>query len=401
MVAVAAGGLVLAGLAASMFFIDFRTARVDPDKIAISTVEQGVLEIKVRGSGQLLPRNVEYIGAQVTGRVLKKHVQPGDTAKAGQVLLELSNPQLVAKAEEAYSAWQGAMTELRATESELKTNLLNHEIALTQSRFGLQSAQLQLEAETELKAANLVPEVDYKRTQLNVKQLKQALSIGEDRVQALRANIKMKVAVNQARVSELARALERARNDVANLKVVAGIDGIVQVFKADVGQELAAGQAIGNIAQPSSLYAELKVPARDAAEIQVGQNVVVDTHNGLVNGSVSRVDPAIANGTVVVDVALKDALPNGARPQLAVDGDVYLVRLPNALFVKKPSYAQPNALVSLYKLDESAAYADKIVVRSGKLSLTLMQVMQGLKVGDRIITSEAGDWQNKDRIRIK
>ncbi|KAB8061272.1 HlyD family efflux transporter periplasmic adaptor subunit [Janthinobacterium sp. FT14W] len=398
---IAVVALVVTGLGASVAFIDFSTARVDSTKIAISTVEQGTLEIKVRGSGQLLPKNVEYIGAQINGRVIKKYVQPGDVTKVGQVLLELTNPQLVAKAEEAYSAWQGAVTELRATESDLKTNLLNQEIALTQARFGLQSAQLQLEAETELKAANLVPEVDFKRTQLNVKQLKQALDIGQDRVNALRANIQMKVAVNQARVTELARALERAKNDVSNLKVVAGIDGIVQVFKVDIGQELASGQSIGNIAQPNSLYAELKVPARDAAEVQIGQNVAVDTHNGIVNGAVSRVDPAITNGIVVVDVALKDALPTGARPQLAVDGDIYLVRLPNALYVRKPPYAQPNSPVSIYKLDDSANYADKVVIKSGKLSLTLMQVLQGLKAGDRIITSEAGDWQNKERIRIK
>jgi HlyD family secretion protein len=129
--------------------------------------------------------------------------------------------------------------------------------------------------------------------------------------------------------------------------------------------------------------------------------VLLDTHNGNVNGVVSRVDPAIANGTVVVDVELKEALPAGARPQLAVDGDIYLARLPNAVFVKKPPFAQPDATLSIYKLDASANYAERVVIKSGKLSLTTMQVTQGLRAGDQIITSEAGDWQNKDRIRIK
>ncbi|QYF93462.1 HlyD family efflux transporter periplasmic adaptor subunit [Massilia sp. PAMC28688] len=394
-------GVAVAGIAISLFFVDFNTVRVERSKLAISAVERGTLEIKVRGSGQLLPRTIESIGAQVNGRVLKKHVQPGDVVKAGQLVLELSNPQAVARADEAQSAWQGALTDLGATESELKTDLLNQEIALTQARFNLQSAQLQLEAETELKAANLVSGVDYKRTQLNVAQLKRALEIGQDRVNAIRANIKMKVAVSQARVTELARALERARNDVNNLKIVAGIDGIVQVLRADIGQELTAGQPIGQIAQPNSLYAELRVPARDAAEVQVGQEVLVDTHNGTVRAQVTRVDPAIANGTVVVDAALKGPLPSGARPQLAIDGDIYLARLPNALFVRKPSYAQAGSPVSVFKLDSSGDYADKVVIRSGKLSLTLMQVLDGLKAGESIITSESGDWQNKDRIRIK
>lgn len=393
--------MVLACVGVSLAFVDFSTARVDPTKLAIAQVEQGPMEIKVRGSGQLQPRNVEYVGAQVNGRVVKKHVQPGDVVKAGQVLLELANPRVVATADEAYSAWEGAMTELRASESELKTDLLNQEIALEQARFNLQSAKLQLEAETELKDANLVPDVQFKRTQLNVKQLQQALDVGQARVAAIRANIKMQVAVKQARVTELARALERARADVNNLKIMAGIDGIVQAFKVDIGQEMAPGQSIGRIAQPGALYAELKVPASDATDLQVGLHVAVDTRNGIVNGTVSRVDPAITDGTVVVDAELKDALPPGARPQLAVDGDIYLVRLPNALQVRKPTYAQANANVAVYKVDASGDYAEKVVIRSGKLSLTQMQVLQGLKAGDRIITSEAGDWQNKNRIRIR
>lgn len=385
----------------ALAFTDFSTARVDPANLTISTVEQGTLEIKVRGSGQLLPKNVESLSAQVSGRVVRKLVEPGDAVKAGQVLLELANPKLVVTAEEAESAWEGAVTELRATESELKTDLLNQEVALTQAKFALQSAQLQLQAESELKQANLVPDVQYQRTKLSVVQLKQALDIGQDRVNAIRANIKIQVAVKQAKVTELARALERAKGDVRNLKVVAGIDGTVQAFKLNIGQELAAGESVGRIAQAGLLYAELKVPAGDSADVQTGQAVQIDTHNGVVNGEVTRVDPAITDGTVVVDVGLKDALPAGARPQLAVDGDIYLLRLPNAVYVRKPPYAKNNTNVPVYKVDAAGKYADRLVVQSGKLSLTTMQVLRGLKAGDRIITSEAGDWQGKDRIRIR
>lgn len=385
----------------ALAFTDFSTARVDPANLTISTVEQGTLEIKVRGSGQLLPKNVEYLSAQVSGRVVRKLVEPGDAVKANQVLLELANPKLVVTAEEAESAWEGAVTELRATESELKTDLLNQEVALTQAKFALQSAQLQLQAESELKEANLVPDVQYQRTKLSVVQLKQALDIGQDRVNAIRANIKIQVAVKQAKVTELARALQRAKGDVRNLKVVAGIDGTVQAFKLNIGQELAAGESVGRIAQAGLLYAELKVPAGDSADVQTGQAVQIDTHNGVVNGEVTRVDPAITDGTVVVDVGLKDALPAGARPQLAVDGDIYLLRLPNAVYVRKPSYAKNNTNVPVYKVDVSGKYAERLVVQSGKLSLTTMQVLRGLKAGDRIITSDAGDWQSKDRIRIR
>ena len=311
-----------------------------------------------------------------------------------------ANPQLLTSAEEARSAWEGAVKDFHATESELKTNLLNQEITLNQAQFNLESAQLQLEAETELMTQNMVAGVVYKRTQLNVSQLRKTRDFEENRVSAIRTNIKVQLAVKEARVAELARTLERAKTAAANLRIVAGIDGIVQNLSADIGQELSPGKSFGRIAQPDPLYAELRVAAREASEVQVGQAVVVDTHNGKVEGTVSRVDPAITEGTVIVDVNLTGKLPAGARPQLAVEGEIFLARVADTLYVGKPSYVKANADVSIYKLDASGQYADRVVIKSGRLSLTQMQVLQGLGVGDRIITSQAGDWQDKSRIRI-
>lgn len=400
LIAFALGGLVLVGGAIAVALIDFKTARVDHQKISLATVEKGPLDVKVRATGQLVPRNVEYVGAQVNGRVVRRLVQPGDMVKVGQLLVELANPQLVTSAEEARSAWEGGVKELHATESELKTNLLNQEIALTQAQFSLESAQLQLEAETELMTQNMVPGVVYKRTQLNVTQLRKARDFEQSRVDALRANIQVQLAVKQARVAELARTLERANTSVGNLRIVAGIDGIVQALNADVGQELAPGKSLGRIAQPEPLYAELKVLARESSEVRPGQTVLLDTHNGTVEGVVARVDPAITEGNVIVDVDLRGKLPAGSRPQLAVDGDIYLSRLSDAVYVGRPSYVKANSDVSVYKVDATGRYAERVVVKAGRLSLTQMQVIEGLKPGDRIITSEAGEWQDKERVRI-
>jgi len=178
----------------------------------------------------------------------------------GTLVLELTNPQLLASAEEAYSAWEGAVTELQAASSELQTNLLNQQIVLTQAQFALQAARVQLEAQAKLSGQHIIPEIDFKRSQLNVAQLTQTCAIEARRLQKFRANIQVQLAVKQARVTELARALDRARNQAANLKVLAGIDGIVQAIGVDVGQELQPGSPIGRIAQPDPLYAQLKYP---------------------------------------------------------------------------------------------------------------------------------------------
>lgn len=392
-VAVAGGGVMLAN-------IDFSSHRVDREKLTIETVQRGTMEVKVSANGQLLPKNIEQIASQVTGRVARVHVKPGDVVTAGQLLVELSNPQLVAGYEEAYSAWEGAAAESQASEADLRTNVLNQEIALTQARFNLEKAQLQLEADSNLVRQQIVSELDFKRSKLDVAQLTKTHAIEEGRLRAIRANVAVQLAVRQSRVTQLARALDRARDQASSLNVVAGIDGIVQAIGVDVGQQLQPGSAIGRIAQRDRLYAELQVPAREASEVQAGQQVVVDTRSGTVEGMVTRVDPAVTDGTVTVDVELQGELPAGSRPHLPVEGIIYVSRLPNALYVGKPAYVKSNGRMSVYKLDPQGRYATRVAIQAGKLSVNHVQVLDGLKAGDRIITSEVGEWQDKDRILI-
>lgn len=392
--------LVLVGGGLTLASIDFNSRRVDRDTLSIDTVQRGTLEIKVSANGRLLPKNIEQIGSQVMGRVARTHVKPGAVVKVGQLLVELTNPELIASAEEAYSAWEGAVTELQASEVELQTNLLNQETAFTQAHFNLEKAQLQLEAETKLIGQRIISEIDYKRTQLDVSQLTRMRAIEESRLQKTRDNIKVQLATKKSRVTVLARALDRARNQAANLRIVAGIDGIVQAVNVDVGQQLQPGSPIGHIAQQDQLYAELKVPAREATEVQTGQNAVIDTRSGTVQGIVTRIDPGVTEGTVVVDVDLQGALPAGARPQLQIEGIVYITRLADALYVGKPAYVKTDASISVYKLDADGRYATRVTISAGKVSLNYLQVLQGLKAGDRVITSEIGEWQDEERILL-
>ncbi|TDR38510.1 CusB/HlyD membrane fusion family barrel-sandwich protein [Tahibacter aquaticus] len=387
------GGITLAR-------IDFSTQRVERRKVTIDTVKRGTLEVKVHANGQLLPRNVEYIASQVTGRVAKALVKPGDVVKTGDVLVELGNPQLVASADEAKSAWEGAVNEAKAAEAEQRANLLNQEAVLTQAKFAMQRAQGRLTAETKLFGRGIVSEIDYDNSKLTVAQTTEQFALEQNRFKAIRDNVKVQLDVKQSRVDELAKALDRARDQVGNLRIVAGIDGVVQEISVDVGQQLQPGAPIGRIAQPDQLYAELRVPAREATEVQIGQNVVVDTRNGTVDGTVTRVDPAVTDGTVIVDVDLKGGIPAGARPQLPVEGVVYLSQLPDTLYVGRPAYVKSNAAIAVYKLESGGAYATRVPIQAGKVSLDFLQVLAGLEAGDRIITSETGEWQSKERILL-
>jgi len=392
--------MVVIGCGVALASMDFSTRRIDRDKLSIHAVQHGTMEVKVSANGQLLSKNFEELTSQVTGRVAKKLVKAGAVVKAGDLLAELANPQLVASADEATAEWEGAVSDLRASEAKLRTDVFTQEVRVTRAQFDMERAEVKLEAESALLGQHIIPDVDYKRSKLTVDQLRKTRDIEERRLQTVRDNVKVQIEVKQSRVEQLARARDRARNEVANLRVVAGIDGIVQSIGIDMGQQLQPGSPIGRIAQQDKLYAELRVPAREATEVQPNQSVVVDTRRGTVNGVVTRVDPGVTNGTVIVDVELEGELPAGARPQLEVEGVVYVSRSQNTLYVSKPAYVKANSAVSVYKLDPSGRYADRITIQVGKVSVNDVQVLKGLDAGDRIITSEIGEWRDQERILL-
>lgn len=393
-VALIGGGVTLAN-------IDFRTQRVARNGLAIDIVQRGTMELRVAANGQLLSRRIEQLAAQVPGRVARAGVKPGAVVQPGQVLVELDNPQLIATAEEAQSAWEGAVAELQAAEAELQTNMLNQEVVLTQVQFSSQKANAKLDADQALAANGLISGIELKRSQLDATQLERTSGIEARRLQKVRDNIQVQLSVKKSRVAQLARALERARTQVAGLQVKAGIGGIVQTIDVEVGQQLQPGALIGRIAQQDQLYAELRVPAREATQVRAGQQVVVDTRNGTMNGTVSRVDPGVTDGTVIVDVDLAGTMPDGARPQLQVEGVIVISRVQNALYVTKPSYLRADAAIAVYRLDPTGRYAERVTIQAGKVSLQHLQVLQGLQEGDRIITSEIGEWQGEERILLQ
>jgi HlyD family secretion protein len=392
--ALISGGVILAN-------IDFNTQRVDRTKLSIESVQQGTMEIKVAANGQLLSKRIEQLASRVAGRVARADIRPGAVVEVGQVLVELTNPQLVASAEEAQSALEGAMAELQAAEAELQTNLMNQEVVLTQVRFNTEKAKAKAEADEALAKAGLISDIERRRSELDLAQLRETYTIEASRLKKLRDNIQVQLSVRRSRVTQLARASDRARTQAADLSIVAGIGGMVQTISVEVGQQLQPGSPIGRIARQDQLYAELKVPAREATQVLPGQKVVIDTRNGTVNGVVSRVDPGVTDGTVVVDVELEGVPPAGARPQLQVEGIIYVSQLPNTLFVGKPSYVKSDGDLAVYKLDPSGKYASRVTIKAGKVSLSHLQVLQGLQAGDRIITSEIGEWQGQERILLK
>ena len=392
--------LVVIALGFTLVNLDLTSKRISRDSILIGQVQRGQLDITVSANGVLLPREVEALASQVEGRVIKLNVKPGNKVTKGQVLAVLDNPTLVAAAEEAFSAWEGAKAQKTSFQVDLENRLLLQKSATLQARFAFEKARLQNKAEEELLEDGIVSMIDYQKTKLDVEQLGEIHKLEQERLKKFEANMQIELSTQEAMVTQKLKSLERAQNAVEALTITSGIDGIVQKWELEIGQRLQPGSDIGRVAQQESLYAELKVQARQAGNIQKGQRTTIDTRNGLVDGIVSRVEPAVNEGTVTVDVELVGELPTGSRPELQVEGVIYQDQFENTLFVDRPSMVKTDSLVSVYRLDEDGVYAERVKARLGKASINRVQILDGLKEQDKIILSDSSGWQDHDVIRL-
>jgi HlyD family secretion protein len=388
-------GLVVLGL----FSLDPPAPSVSRSQVWIDHVQEGEMIRQVRGTGVLVPREVRWIAAQSPGRIERVLVKPGARVAADEVLIEMTNPDLHQAEEEAEWALSAGRAELASARVEMENEVLDREANLASVEAQYESARLQSEAETDLAKEGIVPKIQAQQTTLDAQQLKTRLNIERQRYEKYLLVVKARIDAEQARIQQLENTLARRREQVANLEVRAGIDGVLQELVVEEGQQLVIGTSVGRVARPGDLMAELRVPEINARYVQLDQNVAVDTRNGMVDGRVIRIDPAVRNGTVQVDVDLVGNLPAGARPDLTVDGIIEIERLSDVVFVARPAYVQGDSVAQLFRVDDSGN-ATRVQVRLGRTSVNQIEVLDGLSPGDQVIVSDISAWDRHDRLSI-
>lgn len=365
-------------------------------------VKQGNFSVSVRGAGLLVPDKIQWLSASVDAHVERIVVKPGKAVKKGELIIELSNLQLQQLLEETRWELTAKIAESKASQVEQKSALLGKEALMLDAQLSYESSKLKLDAQQELfnKKSGAVSKIDYEKTKLETKQFKQRWTIQEKIVQSMHENITAQNNARESRLHKMRKTLERAEQQVKNLMVYASIDSVVQEVAVEPGQRINMGSNLAKLAQRNSLIAELQVAELLIGEVNIGQQVVIDTRNNKVNGKVIRVDPAVVNGKVQVDVAFTEALPADARPDLSVDGVIRITDIANTLYVGRPLFAQSSSASMLYKLDAQEDFAYRIKVNLGKGSVNKIQVIDGLALGDKIIISDPSRWQEHDKIRL-
>jgi HlyD family secretion protein len=373
---------------------------VEASTLVIDTVKRGLMLRQVRGLGTLVPLEIRFIPATTDGRVERRLVQPGEVVKADTVLLELSNPELEQAALEAEMNLKGAEAEYTNLKVQLESQLLTLRSQAASVQAEYRNAQMQAEANEQLAKEKLISDLIFRQSKVRAEELATRNEIEQKRLEITAESIKAQLAVQQARVEQLRALLQLRRSQVEWLRVRPGIAGVVQEVLVQVGQRIGPGTNLARVADPTRLKAEVRIAETQAKDIQIGQVASIDTRNGLVPGRVIRIDPAVREGTRTVDVQLLGELPKGAVPDLSVDGTIEIERLENIIYVGRPAFGQEKSTVGLFKLTNNGQEAVRAQIKLGRASVQTIEVLEGLKPGDRVILSDMSQWDTHDRVRL-
>lgn len=378
--------------------------RVESAQIWHGTVQRGEMVREVRGNGSLVPEKIITIQSDTGGTVEDILVWPGTVVETDTVIMILKNPQL--KQETFDMEWQLKAAEAQQAEliAQLETEKFSQEATVTTREYELRQARLEASASEKLFDDNLIAELTAKAQRAKSDGLEIQFELEKKRLQLLERTSKARMAVQEADIEKLKASLELKKDQVRALHVTAGISGVLQQIGEGNGLELGArvtaGATLAKVVRPDQLKAEIKIPETQAKDVRIGQTALIDMRNGKIKGIVSRVDPAVLNGTVTVDVSLEGELPLGARPDLSVDGTIELERLSQVLHVGRPVHGQSESTISLYKILDTKE-AVRVTVKLGRSSVSTVEIIEGLEEGDQVILSDMSQWDEYDRVQLK
>ena len=373
---------------------------VERATVWVDTVKRGPMVRQVRGLGTLVAEDIMIIPAETDGRVEKRLMLPGVNVQPSTPIMVLTNPDL----EVAMNDYEWQVKQAKANTEDLRVKLESQTIdqrsLVTRTESEYNQASLTLDRDRQLLKLNLKSDLEVRLSQAKFEELASRLENEKKRLEILGQSIKAQMDASKVQIEKLQAQYDLKKKQVDQLTVRAGTTGVLQELKVEVGQRVAAGTALARVAQPWKLKAELKIPETQAKDIRFGQIAQIDTRNGIIPGKVMRIDPAAVNGTVTVDVKLEGALPDGARPDLSVDGVIELERLADVVYVGRPVFGQPNSQITLFKLEEDGKGANRIPVKLGRTSVNTIEIVEGLRVGDQVVLSDMSAWDAQNRIRL-
>jgi RND family efflux transporter MFP subunit len=397
-----AAALVLA--IAAYFVLHLKPAIPTVDSaVWTDTVKRGPLLRQVRGPGSLTPREdrIRLIPAETEATVVRIRVLPGAHVEPDTILMDLVDPELQQQLLDAQLQLQAAKAEYKNAQARLQSDLMTQRAGAATVGADQKQAQLQSQTDKSLYDLGVISGLSYSASKGKADELGTRNDIERQRLDLNQKAIATQLAVQQTKVQQAEAILSLKQKQQSALSVKAGIAGVLVDLPHQVGEHVAPGTTLAKVVQPDQLKAALKIAETQARDIQIGQPAEIDTHNGIIPGKVTRIDPAVQNGTVTVDVELLGPLPQGARPDLSVDGTIDLDRMTDVLYVGRPAFGNENSTISLFRLSPDGKTATRVPVKVGRASVNSIQILEGLNPGDVVILSDMSRWDSADRVQLQ
>jgi HlyD family secretion protein len=393
--------LLLGGVTYGLSKLRPAAPSVESSTIWPDTVKRGPMLREVRGLGTLVPEDIRWVASQTDAHVDKWVLRPPAVVKPTSVIMELSDPTVQKDALDAEYQLKGAEADYQNLRVQVNSDLMSQKATEASVRSDYEQARIQHDTDEKLAKEGLTSQLIEQQSRVKADQLKIRLELETERTKIATDSATARLAAQQAKVEQTKALYQLKKSQADALHVRAGIDGVLQLLPVDVGQHVTPGMNLARVADPKKLRAEIKIAETQAKDVVPGQKATIDTRNGIVNGHVSRVDPSVINGTVTVDVTIDDPLPPGARPDLSVDGTVTLENLKDVLYVGRPVHGQPDSTIGIFKIIDDGSEAVRVNVKLGRSSVNTIEILDGLKVGDKVILSDMSAWDNFDRVRLK
>jgi len=393
--------LLLGGVTYGLSKLRPAAPSVDRATIWPDEVKRGPMVREVRGLGTLVPVDTRWVAAQTDAHVDKWVLRPPAAVKPSSVIMELSDPIVQKDAVDAEFQLRGAEADYANLKVQVDSDLMNQKANEAAVRSDYEQARLQHDVDEKLYKEGIGSDHIRNLSRVKEEQLTIRVQLEGERTKIAVDSAKARLAAQQAKVEEMRALYQLKKTQADALHVRAGIDGVLQLLPVEVGQHVTPGMNLARVADPKKLRAEIKIAETQAKDVVPGQKATIDTRNGIVNGHVSRVDPSVINGTVTVDVTIDDPLPPGARPDLSVDGTITLENLKDVLYVGRPVHGQADSTIGIFKIIDDGSEAVRVNVKLGRSSVNTIEILDGLKVGDKVILSDMSAWDNFDRVRLK
>lgn len=401
--------LTLATIAAAIvlvvtiiYFNNGSSYAISDSRVVTAVVQSGPLRISVNAPGTLVPSKIKLISTSVEGQVEEIFALPGSYLEQGQAIFKMSNRTLEQQLQELRWELESLQAGVEAMRTSNINEVLSADASILDTKNQYEFAKLEYEAylELERRSVSSASRIEMEKAKMLAQQLEEAFGIEQQKAVQLKKSLDAKLKEKQALVSRLEKIIANTEYQIAQLDVVSSISGTLQELSVELGQKVLLGESVARVAQNEELIAELKVPEHQASRVSIGQKVSIDTRINRIEGEVVRIDPSVVNGTIQVDVALTGELPNEAKPDLSINGEIHIASKDHSLFVKRPVFSVPNRVMSVFRVEPGTDIAKKVAVKFGEGSSASIEIVSGLGAGDEIIVSEYTSFNDHDEVEI-